>query len=361
MSFLPIPNKQINIPYLLKIGEGKFAKIGKYLVDKNFMNVAVFWGEGLEDLFGTHFNDSLREYAVSTLYKQDVRFINIEEISKTAFNLSPLIEVIIGIGGGRALDFAKYCAHLLKLPFISIPTSTSNDGFCSPNCSIVVDGRRKSAKATIPYGVIVDLEIIRESPLICLYSGLGDMISKVTALWDWKKAFQKGEARFNDFASLMAYNSLDLLFHKHSSNVQSTEFQRSLANSLLISGIAMEIAGTSRPASGSEHLISHALDQIAHRPQMHGLQVGVATYLCALLQNNPSAEGVREILLNTGFFAYVRQHPFDKDEFEQALRLAPTIKKDYYTVLSEPDSFERAMHYVNTDSILTTLIKKKFT
>lgn len=99
----------------------------------------------------------------------------------------------------------------------------------------------------------------------------------------------------------MAYNSLDLLFIKHSFDVKAPEFQRSLTNSLLISGIAMEIAGTSRPASGSEHLISHALDQVCRRPQMHGLQVGVATYLCALLQNNPTVESVREVLLNTGF------------------------------------------------------------
>ena len=81
------------------------------------------------------------------------------------------------------------------------------------------------------------------------------MISKVTALWDWKKAFQKGYERYNDFASLMAYNSLDLLFIKHSFDVKAPELQRRLTNSLLISGIAMEIAGTSRPASGSEQLI----------------------------------------------------------------------------------------------------------
>lgn len=358
MAYLPYPNKQINIPYLLKIGEGKLAKVGKYLVDKGLVNVALFWGEGLEDVFGQTLNQSLREYGIKTAYKQDVRYINIEEITKIAFNLPANLEAIVGIGGGRALDFAKYTAHLLKLPFISIPTSTSNDGFCSPNCSLLVDGRRKSVKSSIPFGVVIDLDVIRSCPLICFYSGLGDMISKVTALWDWKKAFQKGYERYNDFASLMAYNSLDLLFIKHSFDVKAPEFQRSLTNSLLISGIAMEIAGTSRPASGSEHLISHALDQVCRRPQMHGLQVGVATYLCALLQNNPTVESVREVLLNTGFFAYVRQNPFDKDEFVTALRLAPSIKKDYYTILSEPDSFDRALQLIKSDSILTTLIKK---
>lgn len=344
----------------MKIGEGKFAKIGKYLVDKNFTNIAIFWGEGLEDLFGPKIIPGLHEYGINIVYKQNVCFINIEEITKVAFNLPSNINAIVGIGGGKALDFAKYAAHLLKIPFISVPTSTSNDSFCSPGCSIIVDGHRKSVKSSIPFGVVVDLEVIRGCPLICFYSGLGDMISKVTALWDWKKAFQKGYERYNDFASLMAYNSLDLLFIKHSSDVSSSEFQRSLTNSLLISGIAMEIAGTSRPASGSEHLISHALDQIAKRPMMHGLQVGVATYLCAMLQDNLAVDGVREVLIKTGFFEYVSQNPLDYEEFINALRMAPSIKQDYYTILSEPDSFKRAVELVETDSILKSIIKKKF-
>lgn len=286
-----------------------------------------------------------------------MRFINIEEVTKVAFNLPTNIDAILGIGGGKALDFAKYTAHLLKMPFISIPTSTSNDGFCSPNCSLLVDGKRKSVKSSIPFGVVIDLDVIKDCPEACYYSGLGDMISKVTALWDWKKAFQKGFERYNDFASLLAYNSLDLLFIKHNLDIHSHEFQRSLTNSLLMSGIAMEVAGTSRPASGSEHLISHALDALCKYPKMHGLQVGVATYLCALLQDNPSTEGVREVLLKTGFFGFVAQNPFNKDEFIAALRLAPTIKKDYYTVLSEPGSFKRAVELIETDEILRSLIK----
>lgn len=357
VAFLPYPNKQINIPYLLKIGEGKLAKMGKYLVDKSLLRVVIFWGEGLEAVYGEKLRESLNEYGIVVSYKQDVNFINIEEITKIAFNLPNDIDAIIGIGGGKALDFAKYTAHLLRLPFISLPTSTSNDGFCSPSCSLIVDGKRKSVKSSIPFGVVIDLDIIKNCPTICFYSGLGDMISKVTALWDWKKAFLKGYERYNDFASLMAYNSLDLLFIKHNMDVTSNEFQRSLTNSLLISGIAMEIAGTSRPASGSEHLISHALDQVCSRPKMHGLQVGVATYLCALLQDNPSIDGVREILIATGFFDFVRQDFFDKQDFIKALHIAPTIKRDYYTILSEPESLAKAIHLVETDPILKSIIK----
>lgn len=357
MFNLPYTNKQINIPYLLKIGNGKTEKIGKYLIDKNLPDVALFLGEGTEELVGAKLYQGFENNSIQVIHKQVVNDISIEAITKTAFQLPPETDVIVGIGGGKALDFAKYTAHLLKLPFISVPTSTSNDGFCSPTSSLTVDGQRKTVKSSIPFGVVIDLDIIKNCPPIFFYSGLGDMISKVTALWDWKEATNKGFARYSDFASMLAYNSLDLLFIKHSYDINSPEFQRSLTTSLLISGIAMEVAGTSRPASGSEHLVSHALDSVSKQPKMHGLQVGTATYLCALLQNNNSAQGVKEILTKTGFFDFVKQNPFDKEEFIKAVKQAPSVKRNFYTILSEADSFERAVQLIETDNILKELIK----
>ncbi len=350
-------NKQINIPYLLKIGNGKIHKIGKYLADKNMMNIGLFLGEGIENILNGSLDNSLNLHNINVIHKQVINDIDIDAINHTAFNLPPSINAIIGIGGGKALDFAKYTAYILKIPFISIPTSVSNDGFCSPSSSLTVQGKRKSVKSGIPFGVVIDLDIIKNNPKAFLYSGLGDMASKVTALWDWKEAFNKGFERFNDFASLLAYNSLDLLFLKHSFDIYSPEFQRSLANSLLTSGISMEVVGNSRPASGSEHLISHALDAVSRQPKMHGIQVGVATYLCALLQKNDHTESLKTILENTGFWDFVRENPFSKSEFLEALALAPKIKQDYYTILSEPNSMDKAIQLIETDEILKTIIK----
>ena len=357
MYNLPYTNKQINIPYLLKIGNGKICKIGKYLKDKNLPGVALFLGDGTEELVGAELRRGFGDNGINVVHSQVVSDISIESITQTAFQLPPATDVVVGIGGGKALDFAKYSAHLLRLPFVSVPTSTSNDGFCSPNSSLIVDGKRKTVKASIPFGVVADLEVVRESPQICLYSGVGDMVSKITALYDWKQAAERKLDRYNDFASLLSYNSLTLLFNKHSTDINEPSFQRSLVNSLLTSGIAMEIAGSSRPASGSEHLISHGLDAVSRRPRMHGLQVGVATYLCALLQNNPSTANVRDILSITGFFNYVKQDPLSKEDFINALQMAPGIKANYYTVLSEPDSFARALQFIDRDPILNQIIR----
>lgn len=350
-------NRQINIPYLLKIGEGKIAKTGRYLNDKELKNIALFSGEGIEELVDGSFAENLNAFRINVLYRQTVTDVDLENIARTAFSLPPSVEAVVGIGGGKALDFAKYAAYLLRLPYIAVPTVMSNDGFCSPSSSLSVAGKRKSVKSGIPFGVIIDLEIIKDNPDVFLYSGIGDMVSKITALRDWRDAFRKQGEAYNDFAALMAYNSLDILFLKHSFDIHASEFRRSLANSLLISGLAMEIAGSSRPASGSEHLISHALDAVCVRPKPHGIQVGIATYLCALLQGNENRQDVASVLSNTGFWDFVVQNPFDRREFERALKQAPLIKQDYYTALSEPEAFDRARRFLDTDAILQKVIR----
>jgi len=351
-----VTSKQIDIPYLLKIGDGKVKKVGKYLFDKGMMRIALFWGEGIKDMIDPLILGGLSKWNISVAHEHVVTTLDIDAITHAAF-FQPSVQAIVGIGGGMSLDFAKYTAHLLKLPFISIPTAISHDGFSSPSASLTVLGKRKSVKAGSPYGVVIDLDIIKNSPDIFLYSGIGDMMSKATALLDWRTARDKGLARYVDLSSVLAYNSLDIMFLKHSLDIHSYSFQRSLASSLAMSGLAMEIAGSSRPASGSEHLISHALDAISANPQMHGIQVGVATYLCALLQNNAHAEDIRIVYQQTGFLKQLESNPLVKSEFIEALRLAPSIKHNFYTILSEPTSYERAVGYMEKDESLQRMIR----
>ena len=352
-------NKEIRIPSLLKIGSGKLAKIGKYLYDRKYFKTALFFSEGIENIVAEKLYFGFKEYGIEIVRKDFISDINIENIIHTAFKVPQDTDVLIGIGGGKSLDYSKYCAHVLKLPFISVPTSVSNDGFCSPGASLLVEGKRKSVKSSIPYGVVADLDVIVSAPKETFYSGIGDMISKVSALWDWKRAFYKKLSTHSDFASMLAYNSLDSLYYAGAGkHFESDEFYSQLINSLVLSGISMEIAGSSRPASGSEHLISHALDQLSEKkPKMHGLQAGAAAYLCALLQNNESAADVKTFLENIGFADFISKSPFNKREFLKAVEDAPQIKENYYTILSEPDSFEKAVKYIETDELLKEMIK----
>ena len=358
MRSMDASNRHIEIPYLLKIGNGKTGKVGKYLYDKGMMRIALYIGEGIEGLVGTVLRDGLAKHGVSIAHEQTVASVEVDDITHSAF-LLPAVDAIVGIGGGKALDFAKYAAHLLRIPFVSIPTAISNDGFGSPSASLTILGKRKSVKAASPFGIVIDLDLIKDNPVVFIYSGIGDMLSKITALRDWQDARDRGLERYVDFSAMMAYNSLDILFLKHSFNIRSEEFQRSLATSLVVSGLAMEIAGSSRPASGSEHLISHALDEVCKKPQMHGIQVGVATYLCALLQDNMQVHSIEVVLRETGMLSFIAQNPLSYQEFTEALRLAPTIKSNYYTVLSEPDSYNRALEYIVSDDVLKTVISQQ--
>jgi glycerol-1-phosphate dehydrogenase [NAD(P)+] len=108
------------------------------------------------------------------------------------------------------------------------------------------------------------------------------------------------------------------------------------------------ICGSSRPASGSEHLISHALDSLSKRPRLHGLQVGVATYLISLLQGNNSSR-IAALFDATGFWRAIASDPFDCAEWLEAARVAPSIKADFYSVLSSRDCLPEIEAAIRSD------------
>ena len=121
-----------------------------------------------------------------------------------------------------------------------------------------------------------------------------------------------------------------------------------LGSALMLNGIAMEICGSSRPASGSEHLISHALDLVSARPRLHGLQVGVATYIVSKLQQQ-GTERIAQVLDAAGFWRGIEEDPFSRREWLEAVKLAPTMKEDYYTILSARDCLPEVAAMLTTD------------
>ncbi len=355
-NMLNVCQKQILIPSILKIAEGELNNLGKYLADKTFSNVAVFFSEGIEELFGEQIHKSLEHFGVKVVHKNIISDIHLENIINTAFEIPKSVDALIGVGGGKALDYSKYCAHVLDLPFVSVPTSISNDGFCSPNSSLMVQGKRKSVNAKIPYGVIIDIEAIKTSPDSCVYSGIGDLISKITAGNDWINAAAIANENFNDFAYIISNNSVSDILQYKETDRRNPDFLFHLSNSLLMSGISMEIAGSSRPASGSEHLISHALDQISQKPAMHGIQVGISTYICSYAQDY-KFEIVKSFLNATGFFDFAAKEPLNKEEFLRAIKMAPSIKENFYTVLSDNKNLEKAIIFIENDPICGLIIK----
>jgi glycerol-1-phosphate dehydrogenase [NAD(P)+] len=190
----------------------------------------------------------------------------------------------------------------------------------------------------MPFGVVIDTEICLQAPEILWLSGVGDLAAKCTAGIDWKRAFHAKGEPVDDFSALLSEASF---YEFLARPMRDLEGMRLLGTTLILSGVAMSIGGSSRPASGSEHLISHALDHLSTRPRLHGLQVGIATYLMSLVQG-ANTERIARLFDETNFWSAIHADPFIMTEWQAALKVAPGIKLNYYTVLSEPGAQERA-------------------
>ncbi|MDY4892049.1 MAG: iron-containing alcohol dehydrogenase family protein [Agathobacter sp.] len=348
--------KHIAIPALLKIGAGVLDHLGIYLNELGFQKVVVFFGNGLIDMFGSLVLDSLHDAEIEVLEYQELDTVRLEDLSSLAFSMSAKTQAVIGIGGGKVIDGAKYCGFLRGLPFISIPTSASSDGFSSASASLLVEGRRKSVPACLAYGIVVDTKIIRSAPEKFLYSGIGDMVSKITALYDWIFEEEHGCGKVNDFAVMIAKKAVNSFVRTPFTSIHDELFLKELLDSLAMSGIANEIAGSSAPTSGSEHLISHALDKMSEHPQLHGIQVGIATYLMSVVQDHRYSR-VDTIFTQTGFWDYVGTLGMKREDYERAIDIAPSIKPFRYTYLHEEQYREKAKEVLRTDARLKEVLK----
>ena len=207
----------IAIPTILKVEPNALENIGIYLKDCDFKKVVIYFGNGLIDMFGYKVLDALREAGIEVLTYCELDTVNIDDIIDLAFGLPNSTQAVIGLGGGKVIDAAKYIGFLRKLPFISVPTSSSSDGFSSASASLIVNGRRNSVPARLAYGIIADTTVIKSAPEKFLYSGIGDMVSKITALYDWKFEEAHGAAQVNDFALMIAKKRSE----EHTSELQS--------------------------------------------------------------------------------------------------------------------------------------------
>ncbi|MDD2310520.1 MAG: iron-containing alcohol dehydrogenase family protein [Desulfuromonadaceae bacterium] len=338
----------IAIPGLVKIKSGALEKLGIYCSRCGFGTVAVIAAGDLPAGIIAAARKSLGGGDVWVAQWFDSAEASFEQAQSIFVSLPGNVSAVIGLGGGRALDVAKYVAFLGRLPNIAVPTSLSNDGFCSPGASLTVAGSKRSLPAAIPFGVIIDTDLCLAAPEQLWLSGVGDLAAKLTAVRDWKLAFHAVGEPVNDFSALLSDATV---FQFISRPARDQEGARLLGTSLMLNGIAMEVCGSSRPASGSEHLISHALDRISARPRLHGLQVGVAAYIVSRLQGGQT-DTIRNLFETSGFWNAVRRDPFSSAEWIEAVRQAPTVKKDFYTVLSSRDCVDEIRVMLESDAAL---------
>ncbi len=338
----------VTVPTFVRIKPGALARLGVYAARHQHRRVALVVSDGLPIGFQALAEQSLNADGATRVVNVDAAEASFEGASAIFAGLPRDLDAVVGLGGGKALDVAKYVAFLAGKPMYAVPTSLSNDGFCSPQSSLTLQGARRSLPAAMPFAVVVDTEVCRGAPLPLWWSGVGDLTAKVTAVRDWKLAYHAVGEPVDDFAALLSDATVSQFLARPE---RDHEGLRLLATALMLNGIAMAICGSSRPASGSEHLISHALDAASTRPRLHGLQVGMATYLVSRLQ----AEGTDRIasaLDRTGFWDGIRQDPFSRAAWLEAVRRAPSINPQRYTVLSTRDCVGEVAAMIDGDERL---------
>ncbi len=339
--------RKVSIPGLVRIKPGALDRVGIYLRRAEYQRVALIHSEELPVAIVDRLIRGLRHEGIESAHVEVIHEASYEEARLIAAEL-PDIQCILGLGGGKAIDAAKHIGSLTRTSTIAIPTSLSNDGFCSPQSSLTEAGRRLSRASNMPSGVVVDTAVCLESPKLLSLAGIGDLVSKLTAVRDWKLAFHRCNTPVDDFAALLSDASVFQFIDRPDFNVDG---MRRLATALMLNGVAMSICGSSRPASGSEHLISHALDSISHRPRLHGLQVGIASYLISQLHGMGTIE-IQSVFTQTGFWEAIATDPFSRREWRKAIQLAPTMKDDFFTILSVADQTETIMQLIENDPIL---------
>jgi glycerol-1-phosphate dehydrogenase [NAD(P)+] len=248
-------------------------------------------------------------------------------------------DAVVAIGGGKTIDVAKSACELADLPVIAVPTQLTADGIASPVSVIQAHGGAvESRRARLPIGVVVDLDVVARSPVETVRAGLGDLLANPSALRDWELAAAAGRDVLDDFASLLARAASDLAYGTDVRALGRGEidpdFLERLLQGLVLSGLAMEIAGSSRPCSGSEHLISHAIDRLYPGTARHGEQVAFGTLLASRLRGD-DWQALKAFMADAGMERAVRGFGLSEEQVVGAIRAAPATRPGRYTVLDE--------------------------
>ncbi|WP_435195777.1 NAD(P)-dependent glycerol-1-phosphate dehydrogenase [Natronomonas sp. EA1] len=283
---------------------------------------------------------------------EEASFAAVEEVIETA--RAEEVGFLIGLGGGKPIDIAKMAADTLDAGFVSIPTAASHDGIVSGRGSVPEGDTRHSVAAHPPLAVIADTELIANAPWRLTTAGCADIISNYTAVKDWQLAHRLKNVEYSEYAGALSQMTAELLVERSDSIKQGLEESAwAVIKALVSSGVAMSIAGSSRPASGAEHLISHQLDRIAPGAALHGHQVGVASIVTEYLHSGTGGQWreVRAALADLEAPTDATSLGIDAEQFVQAMTTAHEIR-DRYTILGDGVSEEAAIEAATVTDVI---------
>ena len=333
---MPLLSRMVGTPLAVDIGPGAVATLAPLLADRRISSggrVAVVVGPGQGEALAATLRPQLEQAEI-----WHVEGGSVTAAMDLAKRLrGDFFDAVVGIGGGRTIDTTKYAATLSGLPMVAVATSLAHDGLASPVASLEEHGRKGSFGVQIPIAIVVDLEYVRASPVEMRRAGIGDAVSNLGAVADWRLAERvRGETvdglavTFSHTASMAVIDRRD--------TVDEDPFLVALAEGLVLSGLAMAIAGSSRPCSGGDHEIVHAIDHLFPGTAHHGELAGVCVLFTATLRDTDRQfRALDRCLRHHGLPRSHRDLGLSDEQFAQAIEQAPATRPDRFTVLEHLD------------------------
>lgn len=339
---MPLLARMLLSPLFIDIRAGAVSGLGELLSDRRISSdghVAVAVGPGQ--------GERLVEALGPTLANADtftVRGGSLEAAGELQAELrGKNYDALVGIGGGRTLDVAKYAATRLALPMVSVATNLAHDGIASPVSSLLHEGGKGSFGVGLPMAVVVDLDYVRDSPPRMVRSGVGDVVSNLTAIEDWWLSHRERGEPVDGLAVTFARTAAEAVLHR-TDGIESDGFLIALAEALVLSGMAMAAAGSSRPSSGSDHEILHAVDTLFPGTANHGELAGVGALFSAFLRRDEVLAGqIDACLRRHGLPRLPADLGLTDEQFAEAVLFAPQTRPDRYTILEHLDLDAAAM------------------
>ena len=329
---MPLLGRTVITPLTIEVRRGAVADLGSLLADRRISaggDVAVVVGPGQGEQIAELIRPSLRSSDLFTVAGGTLDAA--DDLGAKLRNRS--YDAVVGIGGGKTIDVAKYAATRRGLPMVTVATALANDGIASPVASLVTDGIKGSYGVHIPIAVIVDLDFVEAGPERHNRAGIGDVVSNISALADWELARQVRAEPVDGLAASLARMGAEAVL-AHRGDMSDDAFVTVLAEALISTGLAMAVCGTSRPASGGCHEIMHAVDALYPGTASHGELAGLGALFCTFLRGDERrfAE-MSACLARHGLPRLPADVGLTDERFVEAVQFAPATRPDRYTIL----------------------------
>ncbi len=327
----------IELPKRVVVGYGVIRELPRHLLELGLGSPAiVLTGPTATRQWGLEVRSLLMDEGIE-VQLLEVKSPTLSEVERILDECGKGYRVVIGVGGGKVLDVAKCVALRLGAKLVSVPTSPSHDGIASPFASIKGFERPTSVRTTMPVLVVADIDVMSKAPRRYVLAGYGDLLGKLTAVLDWRLAHKLRGEYYGEYAASLALLSAKhviRMYEAFTANKIPKEAIRNLVEALISSGVAMGIAGSTRPASGSEHMFAHALDIVANYPALHGEEVAIGTIMMLYLHGK-NWKKLRRIMKRVGLPTTAKELGVSEEKVIEALTKAHLVRPERYTILGE--------------------------